>query len=72
MTAPLNMRAVERLAGVTVVADGDAYVIGNPRTGCYVAVPPVGAEVIGWLRAGDSLAVAAGRAEAGRRAGRRR
>lgn len=64
MTVPLNDRIGERLAELTVVADGDAYVIGNPRNGSYVAVPPVGAAVIGWLRAGDSPDLAAARAEA--------
>ena len=63
MTTASDMLAGGRLADLTVVSDGDAYVIGNPHTGCYVAVPPVGAEVIGWLRAGDDLDVVAARAE---------
>lgn len=62
MTSP-SVVAGDRLADLTVVADGDAYVVGSPRTRCYVAVPPVGAEVIGWLRAGDSIEEAAARAE---------
>ena len=63
MTVPVTTLTVERLADLTVTADGDAYVIGNPRTGCYVAVPPVGAMVIGWLRVGESVDVVAARAE---------
>src|SRR6478735_2570672 len=53
----------EQLAALTIVQDGDAYVIGNPHTRCYVAVPEVGAQVITWLRAGDDLDAAATRAQ---------
>lgn len=52
-----------QFAALTLVADGDAYIVGNPRTRCYVAVPYIGAKVIGWLRAGDTIAVATARAE---------
>ncbi|HET9648807.1 MAG TPA: hypothetical protein VFP34_11305, partial [Microlunatus sp.] len=59
----MTTATADQFGALTLVADGDAYVIGNPRTRCYVAVPAIGAEVIRWLQAGDSIAVAAARAE---------
>ncbi|RKS74065.1 hypothetical protein CLV35_2564 [Motilibacter peucedani] len=53
----------EALAALSIVADGDAYVVGDPRTRTFVAVPAVGAHVLEWLRAGDDVVTAARRAE---------
>jgi hypothetical protein len=54
---------VPGLAKLSVVDDGDSVVIGNPRTGMFVALPPVGGVVIRALQAGASVAEAAAAAE---------
>ncbi len=56
-----------RLRELSVVDDGDNVVIGEPRSGRFVAVPPVGGVVVRALLGGASLAQAA--AEADRFAG---
>ncbi len=38
-----------RLRELSVVDDGDQVVIGDPQSGRFVAVPPVGGVVTGWL-----------------------
>ncbi len=52
-----------RLVGLSVVDEGDGVVIGNPQSGVFVAVPPVGGVVIRALQAGASMAEAAAAAE---------
>jgi hypothetical protein len=49
-------------AELTVVRDGDGYVLGSLRSADFVAVPPIGGQVVLWLQDG------AGVAECGRRA----
>ena len=44
------------LAALTVVADGDAYIVGSPRAAEYVAVPEIGARIIEWLQQGLDVA----------------
>lgn len=43
---------------LTVVRDGDEYIVARPDLGVYVAVPPPGAVLIEALRDGESLAAA--------------
>jgi putative peptide zinc metalloprotease protein len=47
---------------LTVVRDGDGYVLGSLRSADFVAVPPIGGQVVLWLQDGASIA------ECGRRA----
>lgn len=43
------------LAALTMVADGDSYVVGSPHTTEYVAVPELGARIIEWLQQGCGI-----------------
>ena len=52
------------LAALTIVPDGDAYIVGSPRSAEYVAVPELGAQILRWLADGAPLAECAARAEA--------
>jgi len=52
-----------RLRALSVVDDGDRVVIGDPESGRFVAVPPVGGVVVRVLQGGASLAEAAAEAE---------
>jgi hypothetical protein len=56
-----------RLVKLSVVEENGSIVIGNPQSGVFVAVPPVGGVVIRALQAGTDLATA--EAEARRFAG---
>ena len=51
-----------RYASLTVVRDGDGYVLGSQYSPDFVAVPDVGGQVVLWLRDGVSIG------ECGRRA----
>lgn len=53
-----------RFADVSVVRDGDGYVLGNAHTGEYVIVPDIGGRVMHWLRDGAGVDECADRAEA--------
>ncbi|MEU4773941.1 hypothetical protein [Micromonospora sp. NPDC023644] len=59
MTAP----TAERFATLTVVPDGDVHIVGSLHTAEYLAVPEIGATIIGWLQAGESIERCAARAE---------
>ncbi|WP_433615229.1 hypothetical protein ACQP2P_10950 [Dactylosporangium sp. CA-139114] len=48
---------------LTLVRDGDGYVVGSPGTAAYVEVPEIGARIIEWLQQGASVAEAGRRAE---------
>jgi putative peptide zinc metalloprotease protein len=43
------------ISALTVVADGDSYIVGSPHTTEYVAVPALGARIIGWLQQGCGI-----------------
>jgi putative peptide zinc metalloprotease protein len=47
--------AAGRYASLTVVRDGDGYVLGSQRSPDYVAVPDIGGQVVRWLQDGTSL-----------------
>jgi putative peptide zinc metalloprotease protein len=49
------MPSTAQLAALTVVADGDTFIVGSPGTAEYVEVPEIGARIIGWLGAGMHL-----------------
>jgi putative peptide zinc metalloprotease protein len=59
-TAPVP--GPRRYASLTVVRDGDGYVLGSQRSPDFVAVPDIGGRVVLWLQDGTSVA------ECGRRA----
>lgn len=44
-----------QLAALTIVAQGDGYVVGSPHTSEYVEVPELGGRILEWLRAGQTL-----------------
>jgi putative peptide zinc metalloprotease protein len=44
------------VSALTVIADGDSYVVGSPHTTEYVAVPELGARIIEWLQQGCDVA----------------
>jgi hypothetical protein len=51
------------LRELSVVDEGDHVIVGDPQTGVFVAVPPVGGVVVRALLAGASVAQAAAAAE---------
>ncbi|BCJ40650.1 hypothetical protein GCM10010168_73620 [Actinoplanes ianthinogenes] len=53
-----------QIAVLTVVPDGDGYIIGSPAAADYVEVPEIGAKIIEWLRQGADLGECGRRAEA--------
>jgi hypothetical protein len=56
-------QAVEsRYASLTVVRDGDGYVLGSQHSPDFVAVPDVGGQVVLWLQDGISVGECARRA----------
>ncbi|WP_238011226.1 hypothetical protein KZZ52_57250 [Dactylosporangium sp. AC04546] len=45
-----------QIRSLTLVADGDGYVVGSPHTAEYVEVPELGAKIIAWLQEGLDVA----------------
>jgi hypothetical protein len=41
-----------QLASLTVVGDGESFIVGSPRMAEYVEVPELGAKIIEWLQQG--------------------
>lgn len=41
-----------QIAALTVVPDGDTYIVGSPHTAEYVEVPELGARIVEWLQQG--------------------
>jgi hypothetical protein len=63
---PLTERSRLTLRQLSVVADGDAeFLVGDPQTGVYVALPAIGVLVIEQLRGGATLGEAGQVASAG-------
>jgi putative peptide zinc metalloprotease protein len=56
--------AAGRYAALTVVRDGDGYVLGSARCPDFVAVPAIGGQVVQWLQDGASVGDCARRAAA--------
>jgi putative peptide zinc metalloprotease protein len=48
-------RAANRYAALTVVRDGDGYVLGSHHSPDFVAVPEIGGQVVRWLQGGASV-----------------
>src|SRR5205807_814919 len=64
-TAPVTgaeRAAADRFAAVTVVRDGDGYVLGRRGASDFVAVPEIGGLVVRWLQDGTSVGGCARRA----------
>ncbi|HEY3001657.1 MAG TPA: hypothetical protein VGJ44_04850, partial [Kribbellaceae bacterium] len=53
-------RPANRYAALSVVRDGDGYVLGSPHSPDFVAVPELGGRIVQWLQAGRSPAECAG------------
>ena len=51
-----------RYAALSVVPDGDGYVLGSRYSRDFVAVPAIGGEVVRWLQAGYTVEESAERA----------
>jgi putative peptide zinc metalloprotease protein len=51
-----------RYAALSLVRDGDGYVIGSRHSRTFVAVPEIGGMVVGWLQDGQTIAQCADRA----------
>ncbi|WP_432843489.1 hypothetical protein [Dactylosporangium sp. CA-092794] len=56
MTQTVELPPLSGIAALTVVADGDGFVVGSPHTGAYVEVPELGVRIIEWLRQGLDVA----------------
>lgn len=56
------MSSVRRYDAVTVVRDGDGYVLGRRDGSEFVAVPEIGGQVMLWLQDGEPVEVVAARA----------
>jgi putative peptide zinc metalloprotease protein len=54
--------ATNRYAALSLVRDGDGYVIGSRHSRTFVAVPEIGGTVVGWLQDGHTVAECADRA----------
>lgn len=54
--ARADLLSGNRFRDLTVVPDGDGYVIGSPRSPDYLAVPEIGGQVVRWLRDGHDVA----------------
>lgn len=50
--ADSDKTAASRYAALTVVREGDGYVLGSPAAEDFVAVPEIGGQVVLWLRDG--------------------
>ncbi|GAA2348834.1 hypothetical protein [Dactylosporangium salmoneum] len=50
------MPPLTQIKALTLVADGDGYVVGSPHTAEYVEVPQLGARIIEWLQEGVDVA----------------
>jgi putative peptide zinc metalloprotease protein len=48
--------ATNRYAALSVVRDGDGYVLGSPHSPDFVAVPELGGRIVQWLQAGHNPA----------------
>ncbi|NUR05638.1 MAG: hypothetical protein HOQ45_01350, partial [Nocardioidaceae bacterium] len=59
----LDDRQAARFTGVSIVRDGDGYVLGSARTGEYVIVPEIGGDVMRWLQEGADVEECTARAE---------
>lgn len=55
-TTPRGVVPPWRVADLSVVDEGGHFLVGDPLTGVFVSLPPIGVEVIGWLAAGSSTA----------------
>jgi hypothetical protein len=44
-----------RVIPLSVVPEGDGFLVGNAATRVFVLLPPIGVEVIGWLRSGHGI-----------------
>jgi hypothetical protein len=58
----MNRQALTRYAALTLVRDGDGYVLGSRHSADFVAVPRIGGEVVQWLQAGYTVEECADRA----------
>lgn len=45
-----------QIATLTLVADGDSFIVGSPHTAEYVEVPELGATIVRWLQQGLDVA----------------
>ena len=45
-----------QIGTLTIVADGDGFIVGSPHTAEYVEVPELGAAIVGWLQEGLDVA----------------
>jgi putative peptide zinc metalloprotease protein len=52
MTAPVGPDTVLRVRDLSVVAQGDDFLVGDPQRGSFVVLPEIGVRVIELLRAG--------------------
>jgi putative peptide zinc metalloprotease protein len=46
---------VTRYAELTLVKDGDGYIVGSPHSTDYLAIPALGGQIIEWIQAGRSV-----------------
>jgi hypothetical protein len=44
-----------QVAELSIVPQGDGFLVGDAKTAVFVLLPPIGVEVIGWLREGHAL-----------------
>jgi hypothetical protein len=63
MSTSSASRPAVRLRPLTLVDEGTEYIVGDPETGTFINVPPVGAVVIRTLQRGASFDEAAAAAE---------
>ncbi|MPZ84359.1 MAG: hypothetical protein GEV28_29785 [Actinophytocola sp.] len=64
MSTAGEMTATVRLRPLSVVAEGDEVLVGDPETGTFVTIPAIGGVVIAALQRGDTLDEVAAEAEA--------
>jgi putative peptide zinc metalloprotease protein len=51
-TQTVTIPRLAQIKTLTLIADGDSFVVGSPHTAEYVEVPELGAQIIEWLQQG--------------------
>jgi putative peptide zinc metalloprotease protein len=59
VTGPVEGTTVLAVRPLTVIRQGEDYLVGDPLSGTYVALPEIGVSVLELLRAGHTVAAAA-------------
>jgi len=51
----MRSNPLDQFAQLTIIPEGDEFVVGNAEGQTFVVVPIIGAQILGWLRAGATV-----------------